>query len=288
MDSKHRHELKTNELADWLGHLPEFCKRNLSTIIGAALIIIGLVTWPMFSRMREQRDIARSAAVTESIQNLDQQMFLVLQAAEQDPETRRQATESLLASAGDLLNQADDAATGDLAAMARIKAAQAMRTELHLRPEMIDLDELHERIDRAQQAYQKALDTATSPTLGAMARIGLALCAEERGQRDAAAQHYRDIIDTPDFAATMFPAKAQQRLEALDENLETFAFAPAPAPAADDEPLMPDLFSPDMFEADPSTVFQTPPAMDIPTPVEPEPLPQSVPDLLPEGNQAIE
>ncbi len=287
MDSKHRHELKTNELADWLGHFPEFCKRNLSTIIGVALIIIGLVTWPMLTRMRQEREMARSAAVTESIQNLDQQMFRVLQAAQQDQQTRQQATEALLASAGDLLNQADEAANNDLAALARIKAAQAMRTELHMRPEIIDVDQLHARIDQAQKAYEKALDAATTPTLRAMAKIGLALCAEERGQRDAAAQHYRDIIDTPDFAATMFPAKAQQRLEALDENLEAFVFAPAPEPLPD-ESRMPEMFDPDLFESDPAGVFRTPPTLDEPSPVEPETLPDSVPDLLPEGNQAIE
>ena len=33
MKSDHRHELKTNELAEWLGNLPEWTKENFVTII---------------------------------------------------------------------------------------------------------------------------------------------------------------------------------------------------------------------------------------------------------------
>ena len=33
MKSDHRHELKTNELAEWLGNLPQWTKENLVTII---------------------------------------------------------------------------------------------------------------------------------------------------------------------------------------------------------------------------------------------------------------
>jgi hypothetical protein len=38
MDSQHRHELKTNELAEGLKHLPGLLKDNANTIIGIILI----------------------------------------------------------------------------------------------------------------------------------------------------------------------------------------------------------------------------------------------------------
>lgn len=263
MDSKHRHELKTNELADWLSHAPEFLKRNASTIIGIALIVIGLVTWPMFSRMRQQRDLTKAATVTESIQNLERDMFGVLQAAEQDEQTRQQAHSALMVSATALLDQADQADNRDLAALARIKAAQALRTELHLRAEQIDTDLVHTRIDQAQDAYKKALASATTPTLKAMAKLGLGLCAEELGQRDAAAAIYNEILETPEFAATIFPAKARQRLAGLTENLEPFVFAPAPVEAPAAVPL-PEIYEPDM-----SSIFQTSPITEPQAPLMP-------------------
>jgi tetratricopeptide (TPR) repeat protein len=236
-DAQHRHELKTNELADWLTHAPEFLKKNASSIIGVALIVVGIITWPMFTRMRAASDIAKSAAVTESIQNLERDIYSVVQAAEQDDETRRQATGALLVNANALLDQADKADNPDLAALARIKAAQALRTELHVRAERVEVGEIQTRIGQAQEAYNKALTSATTPTLKAMAKLGLGLCAEELGQRDAAAALYRDIIATPEFASTVVPAQAQGRLDGLEENLESFVFAPAPAPAETATPV---------------------------------------------------
>lgn len=229
MDAQHRHELKTNELADWLTHAPEFLKKNASTIIGVILILVGIITWPMFTRMRTSSEITRAAAVTDSIQALERDIFGVVQAAEEDTEARRQATGALLVNASALLEQADKIDNPDLAAMARIKAAQALRTELHYRAERIETSEIETRIEQARAAYEKALASATTPTLRGLAKLGLGLCAEELGQRDAAAAIYRELLDTPELAATVVPTQAQQRLDNLKENLETFVFAPAPA-----------------------------------------------------------
>jgi len=229
MDTQHRHELKTNELADWLAHAPEYLKKNASTIIGVILIVVGLITWPMFNRMRASSEITKAAEVTNSIQTLERDIFGVVQAAEEDTEARRQATGALLVNASALLDQADKIDNPDLAAMARIKAAQALRTELHFRAERIESSEIETRIEQARAAYEKALASAATPTLRGLAKIGLGLCAEELGQRDAAAAIYRQILDMPEFAATVVPTQAQQRLDNLDENIETFVFAPAPA-----------------------------------------------------------
>ena len=249
MDSQHRHELKTNELADWLAHAPEFLKKNASTIIGVILIVVGLITWPMFSRMRQTSRIAKAAAITDSIQNLERDVYSIIQADDKDAAARQQATGALLVNANALLEQAEKTDNPDLAAMARIKAAQALRTELHVRAEQIEPDELHRRIDQARDAYEKALTSAKTPTLKGMAKLGLGLCAEELGQRDAAAAIYKEIIGAPEFAATAIPDQAQRRLDNLDENLETFAFAPAP----------PEQISPAGAEIDPASLMELAP-----------------------------
>ena len=45
MKSDHRHELKTNELAEWLSNFPQWAKENRTTIIAvlAAIVVIGAV-----------------------------------------------------------------------------------------------------------------------------------------------------------------------------------------------------------------------------------------------------
>lgn len=236
MDSEHRHDLKTNELAGWISQTPEFVKRNASTIIGVVLIIIGLMTWPMFNRMRAEAGTAEGAAVAESIQNLERDIYAVIQAGEKDAEARQQATSTLLVSANALLEQADKTDDADVAALARIKAAQALRAELHFRADMIDVQDAHTRVGQAQEAYKKAAETAVSPTLKAMAQFGLGLCAEELGQRDEAAAIYKAIVDAKEYVATIFPAQAQRRMDGLDENMSTVTFAPAPLEAAPEEP----------------------------------------------------
>ena len=80
MDSQHRHELKTNELAEGLRHLPGLLKDNANTIIGIILIGAALITWPMFNRMSRQKDIAEQTEVTQSIQMMDRDVYAVLQA----------------------------------------------------------------------------------------------------------------------------------------------------------------------------------------------------------------
>ena len=53
MKSDHRHELKTNELAEWLGNLPQWTKENLATII-IVVVVVGaagaLYGWRLYSK----------------------------------------------------------------------------------------------------------------------------------------------------------------------------------------------------------------------------------------------
>ena len=53
MKSEHRHELQTNELADWIGHLPEFIREKARIIIALVLIGAGILTWIYSAKRRE-------------------------------------------------------------------------------------------------------------------------------------------------------------------------------------------------------------------------------------------
>ncbi|MFB0524113.1 MAG: hypothetical protein ACETVZ_01145, partial [Phycisphaerae bacterium] len=53
MKPDHRHELKTNELAEWIANFPQWAKENRTTIIGVLLVIAvvgGLYIWRVHSK----------------------------------------------------------------------------------------------------------------------------------------------------------------------------------------------------------------------------------------------
>lgn len=232
MDSEHRHELKTNELADTLAHLPELIKKNANMIIGLALIAVALITWPMFNKMSQQKEFAQQSEMTQAIQLLNQDIANVMRAAPDDAMAKQDALDALLTNADNLLQKASDADNPNQAAMAQIKAAQAIRTGLHLRQE-VDADTLETHIQKAKDAYQKALETADTPTIKALAQLGLGLCSEELGQTAQAAEIYQQIVSNESYKATVPAVQAQQRLDGLEDNTETFNFAEVPvAPEA--------------------------------------------------------
>ena len=227
MDSQHRHELKTNELAEGLKHLPGLLKDNANTIIGIILIGAALITWPMFTKMSRQKDIAEQTEITQSIQMMDRDVYAVLQAPADDMLAKSEALDALLVNADALLEKVSEIDNRNLAALAQIKAAQAIRTELHLRQE-VDVEMLERQIQKAENAYQEALSTANTPTVTAMAKFGLALCSEELGQTDQAAELYQQIVEDENYKATVFPTQAQRRLDTLSDNTEVFNFAAVP------------------------------------------------------------
>ena len=53
MKSEHRHELKTNELAEWIGNLPQWARENRRMIIYVsvvAVLVIGSASWYWYNK----------------------------------------------------------------------------------------------------------------------------------------------------------------------------------------------------------------------------------------------
>lgn len=228
MDAEHRHELKSNELAEWIGRIPQMIKENTNIVIGVALILIGLLSWPLLSRMAQEKDLSQMAEVTNSIQMLQEETILAVTQNAENPQARQQALSILLVNAESLLEKADDVENADLAAMARIKAAQAIRTELQLRQEDVSAETVDTQIAKARQAYENAYETAQTSQVKGLAQLGLGLCAEEVGQAEQAGKIYQDMLADEQYKATVIGAMAQNRLEALKEKTDNIYFAPAP------------------------------------------------------------
>jgi tetratricopeptide (TPR) repeat protein len=228
VDTEHRHELKTNELADWIIHLPDFLRRNWAQIIGLTLIVIALLVIPIFRRTRNRATLTQQTETTQLIQKIAQEKVTAI---------RSQSTgilgaqSQLLVVANSLEAVANKARNPYAAALALIKRGEALRADLHYQSGRVERPTVVAQINQAKKAYESAIEKAQgNSTLIAMARMGLGLCAEEVGNFDRAKEIYEQIAAGADFVGTVFPAQAQLRLDFMDDSRTKFVFVEAPQP----------------------------------------------------------
>lgn len=229
MDSKKRHEMATNELSDWIGQIPEFLKQYRNQIIGLVLVAVGLLSWPILNRWRQETDFAAEVELSQTLDSLEMGKFLAVRPPSQN-NPQDAGAESFLVTANNLAEQAKKAPTKDLAALALIKRGQALRTDLLYRKEIIAEDAAASQIKQAQEAYQQAFDKAALPTVKAMAQFGLGICSEELGQLEQAREIYQKIADDTSYAGTPLPAAAKSRIEEMADNNAKYTFIEKPKP----------------------------------------------------------
>lgn len=228
MKSEHRHELKTNELAEWLANLPQWTKENLVTIIcvsAAIIVLAGVYAWRSYDRnvLQAQERIE----FTNLVNQVSGAKMQIIQGQEQD----RDLSFALLQPAKALDAFAQSTKNNRMAALALIKQAQALRAELHYgnleEQETYSIDQLN----KAKDSYSAALaKSANNPTLAAAAEFGLGLCEEELGNFEQAQQIYRQITANPDYAGIVTVAQAQRRLRTMADYQQKIAFKPDPSP----------------------------------------------------------
>ena len=226
MKSEHRHELKTNELAEWLGNLPQWTKENLVTIICVSVFIVvlaGVYLWRGYNRdvvhVRERTDFTRL------LNQVSAAKMQIVQAQEED----RDLSFSLLQPAKGLEAFAQGTKNDRMAALALIKQAQALRAELHYGT--VDEKYVTEQIGKAKASYTQALDRSRdNNALAAAAEFGLGLCEEELGNLEEAEQMYQDIVTNSDYEGTVVVAQARRRLKTMGDYREKLAFKPNPNP----------------------------------------------------------
>ncbi len=226
MDSEHRHELKTNELAQWLSNFPSFLKENALRIVGILLIAAAVFSYFSYKSKKTSTVNLVEAQNTVLMQQISRNKT---EAVNLDPEAA--PLENAFALSADKLQIAADATKepGHAVALMLIKKGESLRAELHYSTSHLDEQVITDQIERATQAYEGALQNAKgNASLTAMASFGLGLCAEEVGDFEKAAQIYTDIAQNTEFEGTLFPAQAQFRLEILEDNKEVFEFAEAP------------------------------------------------------------
>ena len=232
MKSDHRHELKTNELAEWLSHLPQWTKENLTTIIMVCVVIIagiGIYTWRVYNVNVVQ--VREHAEFTTLINQLSSAKMQILQAEGQG----RDSSFMLLQPAKGLETFAQSTKNDRMAALALIKRAEALRAEVHYGN--VEKPYFTSQTNEAKNSYTEALQRCPDdPSLAAAAKFGLGLCEEELDNFEQARQIYQEIIANPDFEPTVALMQAKHRLATMADYKQEIVFGPAPKPTVATQP----------------------------------------------------
>jgi tetratricopeptide (TPR) repeat protein len=258
MKAEHRHELKTNELAEWLINFPKWARENARMIIYLsvlAVVVAGVYFWKVY----EKRAISDQEQLefTSLASQISQGKTRIIQAQAQGMDT----SYILIQAADNFKNIAQETKDEQLAAMALIEEGNMFRTELHYRLGTISAEDIAAQRNRAKDCYTKALEkSSTSQPLTATAKFGLGLCEEELGNFDQARQIYSEITEDPAFESTVAAAEAKLRLLTMANYQSKVVFKPSPVQEA------------------PAVLPQ--PEIKLPSP---EGLPQAVPEV-PESN----
>jgi tetratricopeptide (TPR) repeat protein len=231
MKSEHRHELRTNELAEWLSNLPQWTKKNLKVIIYVSVVVVLAAGSYVYHRyQKDVVEVQKQVELTNLIAQLPQFKVEVLQSQLSGFDN----SYMFIQTADDLQTAAENAKDDQTAAMALIKSAEVLRMELHYRLGRISKQDLESAIIQAKERYNKAIEKAGDNSyLTAMANFGLGLCEEELGNFAGARQIYREITTNPAFEGTTIAVQAQRRLEIMSDYQQKVVFwqAPEPSPA---------------------------------------------------------
>lgn len=239
MKAEHRHELKTNELAEWLVNFPQWAKKNATTIIYVSVLLI-VVAIVYFWKVYEKRVVSSREQLefTNLVFQISQGKTQILQASAQGID----ASYTLIQPADNLQNIAQNTKNEQMAALALIKRAETLRMELHYRLGSPSGQDVTAQINRAKDSYTEAIEkSSANPSLTATAKLGLGLCEEELGNFEQAREIYGEIAANADFEGTVAAAQAKQRLITMADYQQKVVFKPSPKQAPAEVVIQPEI-----------------------------------------------
>ncbi|MGD9646871.1 MAG: hypothetical protein AB7U73_14240 [Pirellulales bacterium] len=264
MKTERRHELKTNELADWLGKSIGRVEENYK--VGLAIVVVVVLIVAVWAYLRN------SAA--EKMQ----ESWAAYQRAAAEQES----------------TQLDDVATR-YADMPGGACARLLLADRQLRAGadqlFADRADANDQLRRALDNYQAVVDSRAdlTPIVRQRALLGLARAAESLNDLPRAREAYQQLADTNRWPQAFYASEAQARLDALsrDSTKEFYDWfakqepRPALSPSLDGQSLFEDSKLPGEptapAERSPteSMPAESPPGEPAPTnPATPEPTPR--------------
>jgi hypothetical protein len=186
MKTKRRHELETNQLADWLGGMVERVRPRANLILTVVVVVLVVLLAGNFlvRRTRSRGQAAWTALVTAN-------------------------TPTELAAVGDDYPDSPAGKWG-LLRSGDLELAMGMRRLLTNREEALV------NLRAAQRTYERLVNgAADSPLVEQRAGMGLAKTLEALGEIQAATEAYQAILDR--YPDGLFADEAKDRLEALKD-----------------------------------------------------------------------
>ena len=228
MKSEHRHELKTNDLAEWLTNLPQWAKKNRRVIIYVSIVlavVVGYYLW--YNYNKNIVSVRKNTEFTKLLTQLPMNKMQILQAQAQGID----ASYLLIKPADDLKAIAQNANDDQMRALALIKRAETLRAELHYRLGTMDQQDLTNQINLAKASYAAVIQkTSISSLLIAKAKFGIGLCEEELGNFELAEQLYQSVATDASLVGTTAAAAARHRIIAMADYQKKVVFRQAPKP----------------------------------------------------------
>jgi predicted negative regulator of RcsB-dependent stress response len=211
MDSEHRHELKQNDLQEFLTHFKDFWAKWGNTITVVVLVVVIAVTGYRFIKDRHMS--ARERALSELATLTTPTALMDLARSTDDEVVRARA----YLKGGDLI----------LHRLAMPVSERAGADGPAAKP--MDAAERDRHLAEAASMYGQVAAKPPHQIYGIAARLGLGAVAESQGKWDDAAAAYEQVASD---AAANFPAlagQARMRLAMLERLRVPVVFAPEPA-----------------------------------------------------------
>lgn len=208
MDSEHRHELKENDLAEFIANFGQWWSAHGKTFLTVLLVVVGSFTgWRWIQNQAAQ---AKEKAWTDLAFATSPESYQYVAQSHKDPAVRalaylRAADLSLaiaMVPAGTDPNDDDNSADTPT-----VTPDQALRD--------------------AGDMYQLAIDEpGTHPIYKLNAYLGLAAVAEGQHEWDTARGHYQTAFDQAQPGYTAIATRAKAGLDTLDRLMKPVVFGP--------------------------------------------------------------
>ncbi len=229
MDAQHRHELKENDLAEFLGNFGQWWTKHGNKLLIALLLGLGIFTAIRWSDTRTRNQ--KESAWRDLSQTTSPDGYRSVALSYQDPAVRGLAylrgADLLLANASVGLSEPSNGNQADPTAPSTTDHGQSTQQQLQ----------------GAMLMYQEVLnDDRVHRALKLNAHLGLAAVAEGQGQWDKARQRYKLTIDQAGSDYPVITERVQARLTMLDRIAKPIVFGPEPPPAT--QPATPDSSAP--------------------------------------------
>lgn len=205
MDSQHKHELKENDLQQFLAHFGEWWGKHQTKVLIAAILIAGTI-------------LAVRVMKNNAIQEHDSTYFGL------NLETSPAGFKAIAADAGD----------DNVRAIASLRAADLLMQEAAMPAAGDDNDptddERKAKLEEARQLYSQADSAAEHMLFKLNARMGLAAVAESLGNWEEAVKVYETVKADAAETYPRFAAEAGTRISLLPRVKTPPVFAPEPKP----------------------------------------------------------